>query len=301
MCNLSVRAFFAKGASVLALLCVMAGSRAASARDRLAVVVVADGDEELGDSLTEVAISSLAERGDHELVGARELRVRLAELPAAPKLEACIVQPACLARLAQRRGRAARRDRRGSQERDGFRARARARRHRQRREGRQLVAGGSGGCGVARFGGRDGVGDLFGAKVSAPNAAVSPATLALDATSPAAGPAALRLDAQPGNADDGDKRGAARAGYLGATALALAVVAFSAAAVTGNAAEAPLLGGTRAEMQEDLEAPRRIRDGGERPAHRGWRAFDGRGRSLRLVVARRQSARPVGARAPGPV
>ena len=99
MCNLSVRAFSAKGASVLAILCVMAGSRAASARDRLAVVIVADGDEELADSLTEVAISSLAERGDHELVGARELRVKLSELRSAPKLDTCVVQPACLARL----------------------------------------------------------------------------------------------------------------------------------------------------------------------------------------------------------
>lgn len=252
MCNLTGRAVFARGASVLALLCVMAGSRAASARDRLAVVVVADGDEELGDSLTEVAISSLAERGDHELVGARELRVRLAELPAAPKLEACVVQPACLEGLGSAVG--ARRAVIGAVRRNGADFAVEL----------ALVDTDSGvkDANWSRVVREDvgslvsavatGVRDLFGAKVSAPNAAVSPATLALDATSPVAGPTALRLDAQPGKADDGDKRGAARAGYLGATALALAAVAFSAAAVTGNAAEAPPLGGTRAEMQDDL-------------------------------------------------
>jgi len=252
MRNLTVRAFFAKGAPVLALLCVMAGSRAASARDRLAVVVVADGDEELGDSLTEVAISSLAERGDHELVGARELRVRLVELPAAPKLEVCVVQPACLEGLGSAVG--ARRAVLGAVRRNGTDFAIEL----------ALVDTDSGvkNANWSRVVQEDvgslvsavatGVKDLFGAKVSAPNAAASPANLALNATSPAAGPGALQLDAQPGKVDGGNKRGAARLGYLGATALALGVVAFSAAAVAGNAAGAPLVGGTRADMQEDL-------------------------------------------------
>ena len=252
MCNLSVRAFFATGASVLAFVCVMAGSRAASARDRLAVVIVADGDEELADSLTEVAISSLAERGDHELVGARELRVRLSELPAAPKLDTCVVQPECLAGLGRAVG--ARRAVIGAVRKNGTDfaielalvdtdssvKNANWSRVVQEDVGSLVSA-------VAT-----GAKELFGAKVSAPNAAAAPANLALEATSPAAGPAALRLDAQPGKVDEGNKRGAARLGYLGATALALGVVAFSAAAVAGNAAGAPLLGGTRAEMQEDL-------------------------------------------------
>lgn len=252
MCDLSVRAFFAKGASVLVLVCAMAASRAASARDRLAVVVVADGDEELGDNLTEVAISSLAERGDHELVGARELRVRLSELRAAPTLDTCVVQPECLAGLGRAVG--ARRAVIGAVRRNGANFALEL----------ALVDTGSGvidanwsqvvredvGSLVSAV--ATGVKDLFGAKVSAPNAAASPATLALNATSPAAGPAVPRLDAQPGKVDEGDKRGAARLGYLGATALALGVVAFSAAAVAGNAAGAPLLGGTRADMQEDL-------------------------------------------------
>jgi hypothetical protein len=253
MCNLSVRAFFAQGASVLAFLCVMAGARAASARDRLAVVVVADGDEELGDSLTEVAISSLAERGDHELVGARELRVRLSELPAAPKLDTCVVQRECLAGLGRAVG--ARRAVIGAVRKNGTDFALEL----------ALVDTGSGvnDANWSRVVREDvgslvsavsmGVGDLFAVKVSAPKAAaVSPATLALDTTPGAAGPAVPRLDAQPGKADDDDKRGAARVAYLGAAALALGVVAFSAAAVTGNAAGAPLLGGTRAEMQEDL-------------------------------------------------
>jgi hypothetical protein len=252
MRNLSVRASFAKGASMLALLCVMAGSRAASARDRLAVVVVADGDEELGDSLTEVAISSLAERGDHELVGARELRVRLVELPAAPKLEVCIVQRACLEGLGSAVG--ARRAIIGAVRRNGTNfaielALVDTESGVKNANWSQVVREDVGSLVSAVA---TGVKDLFGAKVSAPNAAAAPPNLALDAASPAAGPAALRLDAQPGKVDDGDKRSAARAGYLGATAAALAVVAFSAAAVTGNAAEAPLLGDTRADMQEDL-------------------------------------------------
>jgi len=87
--------------AALGLLFVMtAGSRAASARERLAVAIVAVGDAELGDNLTKAAISTLAERGDDELVGTRELRRRLADDPSAPDLETCVVDPACVARIA---------------------------------------------------------------------------------------------------------------------------------------------------------------------------------------------------------
>jgi hypothetical protein len=252
MCNLSVSASFAKGASLLGFLCVVAGSRAASARDRLAVAVIADGDLELGDSLTEAAISSLAERGNHELVGARELRVRLVDVPDAPALEACIVQPACLAGLGSAVG--ARRAVIGAVRKNGTDVALElslvetdssaivAKWSRiVRQDAASMVAA------VAT-----GAGELFAAKVAAPVGAPAPATLAPDATPPPATPALLHLDAQPTKGDDGDRRSAARFGYLGATALALAVVAFSAAAVTGSVAEAPLLGDTRADMQGDL-------------------------------------------------
>jgi hypothetical protein len=97
-----------------------------------------------------------------------------------------------------------------------------------------------------------GVRALFAANGASPNAAavqLAPAPAAL----PADGATALHLEATAGATGDGSKHGNARAGYLGAAALGLAVVAFSAAAVAGNNAEAPLLGTTRAEMQADLQ------------------------------------------------
>ena len=98
-----------------------------------------------------------------------------------------------------------------------------------------------------------GVRALFAAKAASPNGAAVPLTPAPVALAAGDGAPALHLEAAAPANRDGSRHGNARAGYLGATALGLAVVAFSAAAVAGNTAEAPLLGTTREEMQSDLQ------------------------------------------------
>jgi hypothetical protein len=239
--------------AVLALLFVLAGSRAASARERLAVAIVAADDAELGDNLTEAAISTLAERGDDELVGTRELRRRLADDPSAPELEICVVQPACVARIAAAVG--ARRAVVGEV-------------HRQEAGYLIQLALASSGTGareadwsrqvpgdVQSLVGAiaTGVRALFAAKAASPNGAAVPLTRAPVSLPARDGAPALHLEAAVPANRDSSRHGNARAGYLGVTALGLAVIAFSAAAVAGNTAEAPVIGTTRAEMQADLQ------------------------------------------------
>jgi len=241
------------GSAALGLLFVMtAGSRAASARERLAVAIVAAGDAELGDNLTEAGISSLAERGDHELVGTRELRRRLADEPSAPALEACVVQPACLARVANAVG--ARRVVVGEVRKDdaGFvlqLALADTDTGAREAEWSQKVAGDAESLVAAVA---TGVRALFAPKPASPSAGavqLAPAPPAPDA----GGASALQLEAAASGTGDGGRHGNALAGYFGAGALGLAVIAFSAAAVAGNNAEEPLVGTTRADMQADLQ------------------------------------------------
>jgi hypothetical protein len=78
---------------------VLAAARAAASNDRLAVLVVVEGDPALSDNLTEVAISRLAQRRDSLLVGLREVRDSLGDILVEPGIGACVEQPACLARL----------------------------------------------------------------------------------------------------------------------------------------------------------------------------------------------------------
>jgi hypothetical protein len=252
--NLKARAFLGTAAPLLALLCVMAASRAAAARDRLAVIVVAEGDPDLGDNLTEAAISSLAERGGHELVGARELRGRLIEIPAAPALETCVFQPTCLARLAAAvdAGRAVtgavRADEAGLTMRLALVNTATGVRD---AEWSRTVSNDVGAL-VSAVG--IGVRALFAEKGAAQPDPPPPSPRLPSAVDPTPTSAAVQLDGKPSNAPvAGARRSHSRAAYFGSGALALAVIAFSAAAVTGSAAEAPLLGDTRAEMQSDLE------------------------------------------------
>ena len=240
--------------AVVALLSVITGTRAVSARDRLAVIVVADGDPDLGDSLTEAAIASLAEQGEHELVGARELRGRLAGIPSAPALEVCVFQPTCLARLATAAD--ARHALTGSVRRDGAGfamqlALVNTATGEQGGEWSRVVSNDVGSL-VSAIG--IGVRALFAAKAPAQLGAASPPPRLPSAIDPTPSSAVVQLDNKSSDTRDGGaRRSHSRASYFGGGALALAVIAFSAAAVTGNAAEAPLLGDTRAEMQADLE------------------------------------------------
>jgi hypothetical protein len=72
---------------------------AATAHERMVVVIVADDDTELSDDLTEVAIATIADRRDRDVIGIPELRPRLRELAATDDVAGCIADGACLAKL----------------------------------------------------------------------------------------------------------------------------------------------------------------------------------------------------------
>ena len=89
--------FAKRWAPVLMVVLALLSSRWAGASTRLAVFVVAD-DTPLSDNLTEVAIAKLAEKPGYELLGLRELADRLNELSVVKSdgLRACLALPACL-------------------------------------------------------------------------------------------------------------------------------------------------------------------------------------------------------------
>ena len=86
-------------AAVIAGALVLAATRVEAVGDRLAVLVVVAGDPELSDNLTEVAISKLALRRDRHLVGLREIRESLRDVVDEQGIGACVEQPTCLSRL----------------------------------------------------------------------------------------------------------------------------------------------------------------------------------------------------------
>jgi hypothetical protein len=104
-----VRMSFARGhqALALAICCVLLSlSATLKARERLAVLVLAPNDALLSDNLTEVAIASLAELNQHELVGMRELETNLnqGEFGVSGNIESCISDAVCLKKLGNTAG-----------------------------------------------------------------------------------------------------------------------------------------------------------------------------------------------------
>jgi hypothetical protein len=218
----------------------------AFARDRLAVLMIA-GDPALADNLVEVAIAHLTKRGDWELVGERELRGRLAEILPAGGLGACVAQPSCLAAL----GAAAQAPRvvLGDVARSGDAfvvdltlantqtgaTEARSSTTIPADEPRLIAAI------------RGGIDDLLPPKSPPPRGpalTVIPAAPAEPAPRPSL--ELRRYDDVPVV-----RRGSVLP-YVGSGAGAVAVISFSAAAVTGSFATAALTPGTRAQMQADL-------------------------------------------------
>jgi len=242
-----------RGLPALVLLAMVTAPRTAAARDRLAVVVVAEGEPELGDNLTEVALSSLARRGDHELVGGRELRARRVDIPVGPKLEACIAQPACLEHLGAASG--AVRFVIGNIRRDdaGFTvevALVETATGVKIAESTRIVPMNVPSL-IAAV--ETDVSALFTAREPATSGSVPIPILRPFAPTPQSSQPRVLLDVGADGARAGRRhQTGARAGYAGAAAAGLAVVAFAAAAITGSVAEAPLVGGTRPEMQADL-------------------------------------------------
>jgi hypothetical protein len=90
--------------AALVFLLVLSCTGSASARERLAVFFVVDTDPALGENLTEVTIAKLAEARDFEFVGMRELDARLSEIPKVRDdgLGPCLETPACLAEVGVR-------------------------------------------------------------------------------------------------------------------------------------------------------------------------------------------------------
>jgi hypothetical protein len=84
---------------LLAFVVAMGMGRTAAGRERLAVFFVADADARLADNLAEVAIAKAAETPGRELVGARELRARLAEIVKRGDFAECLAEPDCLSRV----------------------------------------------------------------------------------------------------------------------------------------------------------------------------------------------------------
>jgi hypothetical protein len=84
-------------------LALLASASAARASERLAVVFLVEGQPDVADSLTEIAIARLAEqRGD--LVGTRELRGRIPAGPGGEPAEACLARGECLSALREASG-----------------------------------------------------------------------------------------------------------------------------------------------------------------------------------------------------
>ena len=90
--------------AALVFLLVLSCTGSANARERLAVFFVVDADPALGENLTEVTIAKLAEARDFEFIGMRELDARLSEIPKVRDegLGPCLETPACLAEVGVR-------------------------------------------------------------------------------------------------------------------------------------------------------------------------------------------------------
>jgi hypothetical protein len=231
-------------------------SSPAFARTRLAVLVVAE-DGALADNLAEVAISHLAQRDDWELVGGHELRVPLAAILPAAGLGACVSEPACRASVA-----ATARVERAIigivQQRDGCfsldltlvdmrtgAAEARSSETVPAEPARLIPAL------------REGIDRLFAPDSAPPRLAApavpkpAPPRVAADALL-AAGPPRSRLSPRHDEDLPSSRHESLLLPYLGLGAAGTAVVALSAAAVTGSFATEPLAGANRAQMQMDL-------------------------------------------------
>jgi hypothetical protein len=230
----------------------------ALARERLAVLIVVEGDPAMADNLTEVVIAKLAEGRDRELVGLRELRGRLGEILKGGSIDACLVRPGCLSEVGTAAGT------------------ARAVIGKLRREGHEFslvlmttnTQTGTAQAEVTRklpdqmgeliSGIRAALDDLFGEKGASTSRATPPNLSAVDHVDRA-------RSREPSSAPDlthnPDRQSTRNASSLSAYATyglaALAVVSFSAAVVVGSLSEAAPVGKTRAATQSDLEARKR--------------------------------------------
>jgi hypothetical protein len=87
-------------AAIAAVLSVVAISAAARASERLAVVLVVEGDSAMADGLTEIVIARLAEQRGN-LIGLRELRGRMHSPTGGETVDDCLAAGRCLSELGE--------------------------------------------------------------------------------------------------------------------------------------------------------------------------------------------------------
>jgi hypothetical protein len=232
------------GATLLGV-CLLAAARPASARERLAVLVVAEQEPALADDLTEVVIADLAEHGDRELVGMRELRSRLGDVLPAAGLGACVDDPDCLARLGAAAAATLAVIAKVTARDGGYHLELALTEMTSAKIEAQMSTDVPHGFDELVAALRAGVRELFPVRPEAPRLAPVPAA---PASAAAAGPTLSLVAREPG-----PPRTRRWAPYAGAVATGLAAVAFSAAAVTGTIAMQEPSGTTRAMAQADLD------------------------------------------------
>jgi hypothetical protein len=227
---------------------IVASSRPAVASTRLAVLIMAD-DAALSNNLTEVAIASLADKPGYELLGLRELEIRLTEIAMVRTdgLRACLVSPSCLTELGALVGveraviGAIRRDNQGFQLDfslvDVTTARAEARLSRESSSELEALISAV----------QSGVFELVPAAPTAREA-----TLAPPVESPPSKAQAARRASEKNPPKNDEKSRESALPYIAFGTAALAVVAFSAAVVTGTIGAARPEGDSRDEIQKDL-------------------------------------------------
>jgi hypothetical protein len=234
-------------ASAVVLVLGLAWSRPADASTRLAVFVVAD-DAPLSDNLTEVAIARLAEKPGYELIGLRELADRLNELSTVKSegLRACLAHPACLVEVGATAGVESaivgdvRRDA------DHYALDLMLVDARSGTSTKRLPRASPLDLDHLISAVQSGVFELV------PDASAPATPSAREESPPSATPSTHRRTDQAPRPKDVERTSLVP--YIAYGSAALAVVAFSAAAVTGAlATESPPPGSSRAEVQADLE------------------------------------------------
>jgi hypothetical protein len=232
---------------------VLGASAFGSAEGRMAVMIVAESDPTLSDRLTEVAIAKLAQRRDLRLVGTHELRSDLDDVLDAQSLVACVERPECLARI---------RDATDADQLlvgvvrkvlDHFQARVFLVNTRSGvREAERLAADATTVSDLIALIQREVAAVLAPARAGAAPASAparvpppAPAALALQALP--ARPPAMTLERKPA-----PQRAGKWLGPFGYAAGGAAIVALSAAVVSGIEGNGTPVGDTRAEAQSDL-------------------------------------------------
>jgi hypothetical protein len=241
----------------IALSLLVGVPRLATARERLAVIVVVEGNPALADNLTEIAIAALAERRDRELVGLREIRDSLAGILPVDGLVACLGRPDCLAHVVAAAGatEAVIADIRMDPHRYIVRLSLIDTRAQDNGANVSMTVPQDQTSLISAV--RRGVSNLLEQREAEARTAAFRAALSVrqSHSEPTAGSAQpVLLDLEPHRTPQSTRgRGVARwEPYVGFGAAALAVVSLSAAVVAGSLATPTPVGSTRAEAQADL-------------------------------------------------